>query len=331
MGYLYPPPGDAPVIVMKDVGGDVRAYSAQTTAYIQSGRQVRLHECRSACTLALAVPNVCVYPDSVLRFHKAYNPITKATNEDVSNAMLAAYPPAVRQRLGVLTRQYKSLTGSELIRLGVRDCNAPSQPRILMARATPGPVRGENPLSNAFGGLMSGFGSTQIPAYSGYGAPVQVQRVKPQSAGVQVAEAGPPAIGALRSDATGSKSGPEAGAKSGPEAATEAATTSAAASAVVPAPPATAAPVPPPRPTDLNPPPAQIARADSGPPMPPPGDASEESLQPANAPLPPFRPLEPAAPPAAKVTRWGVPINGSAPALASARFAPFPYRLTRKS
>lgn len=317
MGYLYPPPGDAPVIVMKDVGGDVRAYSAQTTAYIQSGRQVRLHECRSACTLALAVPNVCVYPDSVLRFHKAYNPITKATNEDVSNAMLSAYPPAVRQRLGVLTRQYKSLTGSELIRLGVRDCNAPSQPRILMARATPGPVRGENPLSNAFGGLMSGFGSTQIPAYSGYGAPVQVQRVKPQSAGIQVAEAAPPTGGAARSDATAAQTAtPEAAAIS-------------AESAAVPAPPLAGAPIPPPRPSDLAPPPIQIARSESGPPALLPSDASEASPQPADPPLPPFRPLAPAAP-LAKVTRWGVPINGSAPALASARFAPFPYRLTRK-
>jgi hypothetical protein len=323
MGYLYPPPGDAPVIVMKDGGGDVRAYSAQTTAYIQSGRQVRLHECRSACTLALAVPNVCVYPDSVLRFHKAYNPITKATNEDVSNAMLSAYPPAVRQRLGVLTRQYKSLTGSELIRLGVRDCNAPTQPRILMARATPGPVRGENPLSNAFGGLMSGFGSTQIPAYSGYGAPVQAQRVKTQSAGVQVAEAASPTGGALRSDATG--------AQSVTQTAAESAAISTAASAVVLAPPVAGAPVPPPRPTDLNPPPVQTARAESGPPALPPSDVSEATPQPADPPLPPFRPLAPATTPAAKVTRWGVPINGSAPALASARFAPFPYRLTRKS
>ena len=177
MGYLHPPPGDAPVIVMKDVGGDVREYSAMTTAYIRTGREVRLHECRSACTLALAVPNVCVYPDGVLRFHKAYNPITRATNEDVSNAMLSAYPPAVRQRLGLLTRQYTSLTGSELIRLGVRDCNAPAQPRILMARAIPRAGPAENPLSNAFGGLLSGLGSTPIPAYSGYGAPVQVQRV----------------------------------------------------------------------------------------------------------------------------------------------------------
>jgi hypothetical protein len=318
MGYLYPPPGDAPVIVMKDVGGDVRAYSAQTTAYIQSGRQVRLHECRSACTLALAVPNVCVYPDSVLRFHKAYNPITKATNEDVSNAMLSAYPPAVRQRLGVLTRQYKSLTGSELIRLGVRDCNAPSQPRILMARATPGPVRGENPLSNAFGGLMSGFGSTQIPAYSGYGAPVQVQRVKPQTAGVQVAEVAPSTGGAARSDATAAQNtAPEAAATS-------------AESAVVPAPPVAGAPIPPPRPSDLAPPPIQIARPEPGPPALLPSNASEASPQPVDPPLPPFRPLAPAAPPA-KVTRWGAPINGSAPALASARFAPFPYRLTRKS
>ena len=57
-------------------------------------------------------------PDSVLKFHKAYNPITKQANEPVSAAMMAAYPAAVRERLGTLTRNYKVLTGSELIRLG---------------------------------------------------------------------------------------------------------------------------------------------------------------------------------------------------------------------
>lgn len=297
MGYLHPPPGDAPVIVMKDVGGDVREYSAMTTAYIRTGREVRLHECRSACTLALAVPNVCVYPDGVLRFHKAYNPITRATNEDVSNAMLSAYPPAVRQRLGLLTRQYTSLTGSELIRLGVRDCNAPAQPRILMARAVPRAGPAENPLSNAFGGLLSGLGSTQIPAYSGYGAPVQVQRVQVQHDQVQhdkiqLAEASPPAGEILPSDASSAEA-------------------------------AAVAPVPPPRPAQLAPPPAQIAHGEDFPPVVP--TAAEP---PAEA---PYRPLSPAAPPPAKVSRWGAPINGAAPVLATARFAPFPYRLTRKS
>ena len=296
MGYLHPPPGDAPVIVMKDVGGDVREYSAMTTAYIRTGREVRLHECRSACTLALAVPNVCVYPDGVLRFHKAYNPITRATNEDVSNAMLSAYPPAVRQRLGLLTRQYTSLTGSELIRLGVRDCNAPAQPRILMARAIPRAGPAENPLSNAFGGLLSGLGSTPIPAYSGYGAPVQVQRVQvqhdqAQHDKVQLAEAAPPPGEIPRSDASSAEA-------------------------------AVVAPVPPPRPAELAPPPAQTAHGEDAPPVVP------TAVEP--PPEPPFRPLAPAAPPSAKVSRWGAPINGAAPVLATARFAPFPYRLTRK-
>ncbi|MGE3246624.1 MAG: hypothetical protein AB7J19_09870, partial [Beijerinckiaceae bacterium] len=38
---------------------------------------------------------------------------------------------------GYLTRKYKTLTGAELIRLGVRDCNAPKgrEPQIMVARA----------------------------------------------------------------------------------------------------------------------------------------------------------------------------------------------------
>jgi len=77
LAYLDPPPFPAPVIVMKDVGGFVSQYQAQTARYRQEGREVRLHECRSACTLALSLPNVCVYPTSLLKFHKAYNANTR--------------------------------------------------------------------------------------------------------------------------------------------------------------------------------------------------------------------------------------------------------------
>ena len=62
----------APVVVMKDVGGFVNEYQGQTEIYRASNREVRLHECRSACTLALSLPNVCVYKDSTLKFHMAY-------------------------------------------------------------------------------------------------------------------------------------------------------------------------------------------------------------------------------------------------------------------
>jgi hypothetical protein len=132
LSYLEPPPMPAPVIVMKDVGGFVTDYQSKTALYRASDREVRLHECRSACTLALSLPNVCVYPDSLLKFHLAYDPRNHEPNAEVSQQLFASYPPAVQARLGTLTRNYKVLTGSELIKLGVRDCN---EPRTLIASA----------------------------------------------------------------------------------------------------------------------------------------------------------------------------------------------------
>lgn len=124
----------APVIVMKDVGGFVADYQTQTALYRASDREVRLHECRSACTLALSLPNVCVYPDSILKFHQAYDPRNHQTDPNVSQQLFDSYPAAVRARLGVLTREYKVLRGSELIQLGVRDCNGP---RVMLASVAP--------------------------------------------------------------------------------------------------------------------------------------------------------------------------------------------------
>lgn len=133
MGYLEPPPLPAPVVVRKDVGGLVHLYRERTEQYRRENREVRLHECRSACTLALSLPNVCVYPGSVLKFHAAYDDRTKIIDANVSADLFGSYPPAVRERLGGLTRQYRNLTGSELIRLGVRDCT--ETPEIMLARA----------------------------------------------------------------------------------------------------------------------------------------------------------------------------------------------------
>jgi hypothetical protein len=130
----------APVIVMKDVGGFVADYQSQTAIYRASEREVRLHECRSACTMALSLPNVCVYPGSMLKFHVAYDPRNHQTNPQVSQQLFDSYLAAVRARLGTLTRNYKILSGSELIELGIRDCNEPktNEPRILVASAAAG-------------------------------------------------------------------------------------------------------------------------------------------------------------------------------------------------
>ena len=140
MSYLEPPPMQAPVIVMKDVGGPVADYQSQTAIYRASEREVRLHECRSACTMALGLPNVCVYPGSTLKFHLAYDPRNHQTNPEVSQQIFDSYPAAVRARLGTLTRNYKILSGSELIELGIRDCNEPktNEPKIMVASAAAG-------------------------------------------------------------------------------------------------------------------------------------------------------------------------------------------------
>jgi hypothetical protein len=134
----------AAVIVTKDVGGYVTDYQTKTAIYRASDREVRLHECRSACTLALSLPNVCVYPDSILKFHLAYDPRNHQPNASVSQELFDSYPATVRARLGTLTREYKVLRGSELISLGIRDCNAPKtiapkpvEPRIMVASAVP--------------------------------------------------------------------------------------------------------------------------------------------------------------------------------------------------
>ncbi len=160
MAYLDPPPFPAPVIVMKDVGGYVSEYQAQTARYRQEGREVRLHECRSACTLALSLPNVCVYPTSLLKFHKAYNANTRAVDEGVSGELWRSYPAAVQARLGGLTREYRVLTGTELIALGMRNCNggATQMARARSREAAPERAAQEQGL---FGTLAAAFSVKQ--------------------------------------------------------------------------------------------------------------------------------------------------------------------------
>jgi hypothetical protein len=164
LSYLDPPPPPAPVIVVKDVGGLVRDYQTQTDYYRQTNREVRVHECHSACTLALSLPNVCVYPDSIFKFHQAYNEITRQTDLGVSEQLYDAYPAAVRARLGPLTRQFKIMRGTELIALGVRDCNTPrtivasSQP--VRSNSSPAPTPASNPsLGAVWSDMMSAFGA----------------------------------------------------------------------------------------------------------------------------------------------------------------------------
>lgn len=146
MGYLSPPPNSQPVIVYKDTGGLVSDYEAQTELYRRTNREVRLHECRSACTLALSLPNVCVYPDAQVKFHQAYNALTRETDLGVSDKLFNSYPAQVRARLGFLTRQYKVLSGRELIALGMRNCTPGHDEGVMIAsRKDAAPVVAQAP------------------------------------------------------------------------------------------------------------------------------------------------------------------------------------------
>ncbi len=183
----------APVVVAKDVGGLVTDYQAQTEIYREFGSGGRLHECRSACTLALSLPNVCVYPDSILKFHLAYDPRNHQTDLNVSQQLFDSYPAAVRARLGGLTRDYKVLRGSELIQLGIRNCN---EARVMIAASAPRktpPPRSLAPPQPAeqgsiFAGLMQNL-------FSGIGG--QTARTDPPRDRIAVARASSAAKPAL--------------------------------------------------------------------------------------------------------------------------------------
>jgi hypothetical protein len=191
LSYLDPPPLPAAVIVTKDVGGYVDQYRTMTELYRVQDREVRLHECRSACTLALSLPNVCVYPDSLVKFHAAYDPRNKAINWDETQKLFSTYPAPVRARLGTLTREYKVLSGAELIALGVRDCN---EKRILVAKATPVP-EDKTTLAKIVQGMKSALLTGSEAAHESAGAPSAPGRpVKTQEiASPQSAPEAPPA------------------------------------------------------------------------------------------------------------------------------------------
>jgi hypothetical protein len=119
--YMDPPPASTPAIIV-DGGGLVDRYLQQTNLYARTGQELRLLNCRSACTMAISLPNACVYPNSVLKFHAAYNANTKEIDTGWSDKLMSMYPPRVRARLGQLERPYKVLYGKELIQLGIRRC-----------------------------------------------------------------------------------------------------------------------------------------------------------------------------------------------------------------
>jgi hypothetical protein len=127
--FVAPPPNMAPVAIYSDGGGLVDVYREAAIRYRLEGRQVKiLGSCRSACIMALSVPNVCVGPDAVVKAHHAYEPTTKVLRPDVTAQMMVDLPHSIRARVEPnITREYNSKTTlfyNDLLALGIPDCNS---------------------------------------------------------------------------------------------------------------------------------------------------------------------------------------------------------------
>lgn len=126
--FLYPPPAiSQPVIIREDGGGLVSDYIKQAQTYASQGRRVEIRgSCRSACLLALSVPNVCVAPGAVVKAHNAYDEKTGERHAEVTAQMLSYLPAGIRHELdGKIEDHYtdaSTLTYQELRRLGVAEC-----------------------------------------------------------------------------------------------------------------------------------------------------------------------------------------------------------------
>lgn len=125
--FLYPPPNMEPVAIYNDGGGVVEKYQQAAMQYRLEGREVRISgSCRSACVLALSVPNVCVSPGAVVKAHQAYETYSGKERPDITAEMMGSLPYAIRARLEPnVRREYWSgsiLGYSDLVSLGVRPC-----------------------------------------------------------------------------------------------------------------------------------------------------------------------------------------------------------------
>jgi hypothetical protein len=141
-GDYLNPPTSGPVVVTNDHGGLFKKYEKQTLLYRTAGREVRIKGvCTSACTIALSLDKVCVYRKAVLKFHQAFfsasgyyipveerklSPEEREAGEGVSAQLFISYPERVRDRLGELTPEMKTLQGGELIALGIKECTEKS-------------------------------------------------------------------------------------------------------------------------------------------------------------------------------------------------------------
>jgi len=118
--------------VYNDTGGSVNARLAELNDLRARNEPVRiLGSCLSACTLYLGLPRTCVSRSARLGFHgpRAATrglPLPMREFERVSQIMASHYPPSLRrwfmQEARMRLEGYYEVSGSQAIRMGVREC-----------------------------------------------------------------------------------------------------------------------------------------------------------------------------------------------------------------
>jgi hypothetical protein len=101
-------------------GGPLAPVEQVIAQYNQTGEKFRIEgQCRSSCTMLLAIRNVCVDPNATLLFHAA--PTVGATNRMASayNARLRNF---LRTNRYLDTIEFHPISGSDIIKFGYRSC-----------------------------------------------------------------------------------------------------------------------------------------------------------------------------------------------------------------
>jgi hypothetical protein len=121
------------LIVAMHPGGLVADHAAAVRVLSAAGCEVRLEgDCRSACTMLLAVPGACVTPAALLTFHapraRDGSPLAPTAADHWVAEIARHYPPALRRWfLDEGRYQTATITGATLIALGVPACEELTQ------------------------------------------------------------------------------------------------------------------------------------------------------------------------------------------------------------
>ncbi len=114
-----------------DSGGRIGDYIERIVSASGKRHEIR-GDCMSACTLWLGHAGVCVAPDAKLWFHaprdagssRFQGSSVRSSKQSGVKTLMAFYPPRVRVVVQpwLLSSEYHTLTGAQLIALGVPAC-----------------------------------------------------------------------------------------------------------------------------------------------------------------------------------------------------------------